>query len=286
MRHERMVFGDADQGETLTADGVRLNFLRCGAGTPVVLIHSVHGNLQDWSASILPLLSLRHQVIAFDRPGAGLSGWPGPAGVRLTEQARLMRIALRRLGIERPIVVGHGYGGAVGLAWALDAPDRIAGLVTLGAPTHPLRRGPGIVYGLLANQVTGPLLAKALPSRASAAQGALARAFAPQIPPLGYLARLRPEVMDRPSAIRANAAQLDALGAQLRVMSARYADLATPVEILHGEADGILPAERHALPLAAKARQARLTLLPGVGHMPHHAAPAETLAAIGRLARR
>lgn len=122
--------------------------------------------------------------------------------------------------------------------------------------------------------------------RASAVQGALARAFAPQSPPPRYLARLRPEVMDRPSAIRANAAQLEALGAQLRVMSARYGDLATPLEILHGEADGILPAEQHALPLAAKARQARLTLLPGVGHMPHHAAPAETLAAIGRLARR
>lgn len=286
MRHERLVFGDVDEGETLTADGVRLNFLRCGAGAPVVLIHSVHSNLQDWSASILPLLSLRYQVIAFDRPGAGFSGWPGPAGVRLTEQARLMRIALRRLGVERPIVVGHGYGGAVGLAWALDAPDRIAGLVTLGAPTHPPRRGPGLVYGLLANQITGPLLAKALPSRASAAQGAAARAFAPQTPPPGYFARLRPEIMGRPSAIRANAAQLEALGAQLRVMSGRYADLAAPVEILHGEADGILPADQHALPLAAKAPRARLTLLPGVGHMPHHAAPAEALAAIDRIAGR
>lgn len=283
MRHERLGFDDLDMGETLTADGVRLNCLRCGAGAPVVLIHSVHANLRDWSFSILPLLAQHYEVIAFDRPGAGQSGWPGPAGIRLTEQARLMRIALARMGIERPVVVGHGYGGAVGLAWALDAPGRIAGLATLGSPTHSWTGGPGRFYGLLANELTGPLLAQALPVRSSAAQGAVARAFSPQVPPAGYLQRLGSQIQSRPSAIRANAAQIEGLRAQLRVMSGHYAEIETPIEILHGEADAILSFAAHAPTLAAKAPRARLTALRGVGHMVHHVAPGEVLAAVDRL---
>jgi pimeloyl-ACP methyl ester carboxylesterase len=285
MRHERAGFGDFDMGEALMADGVRLNFLRCGAGAPLVLIHSVHSTLRDWTISaLIPLLSQNHEVIAFDRPGAGLSGWPGHAGVRLTEQARLMRVALRKMGIERPTVVGHGYGGAVGLAWALDAPDRIKGLVTLAAPSHPWRGGVGFLYGLLANDVTGPLLAQTLPGRMSAVRGDTARAFSPFPPPRGYLAGLGGERLLRPNALRSNAAQMEALPAQLRIMAGRYADLQTPVEILHGEADAILPAGRHAVRLAAKAPRSQLTLLPDVGHMIHHAAPREVAAAVARLA--
>jgi pimeloyl-ACP methyl ester carboxylesterase len=284
MRHERTAFSDFDMGEALTADGVRLNFLRCGAGAPLVLIHSVHASLRDWTTcSLLPLLVQDHEVIAFDRPGAGLSGWPGPAGVRLTEQARLMRIALRKMGIERPIVVGHGYGGAVGLAWALDAPDRIAGLVTLAAPTHPWRGGVGFVYGLLANQITGPLFAQTLLRRLTAVRGDATRAFSPMSPPRGYLEAMDENLLRRPSTMQSNAAQIEALPAQLRIMVSRYADLQASVEILHGEADAILPAPRHATPLAEKAPRSRLTLLPRVGHMLHHAAPEAVAAAVARI---
>ena len=258
--------------------------LRRGAGAPLVLIHGVHANLRDWTASaLLPLLARDHEVIAFDRPGAGLSGWPGPAGVRLTEQARLMRIALRKIGIDRPIVMGHGYGGAVGLAWALDAPDRIAGLVTLAAPTHPWRGGAGFVRGLLANPVTGPLLAQSPLGWLKAARGDTARAFSPQSPPKGYLAAMDEGLPRRPGAMRSNAAQIEALPAQLRVMASRYAALRPPVEILHGAADTTLPAARHATALAGKAPQSRLTLLPGVGHMLHHAAPEAVAAALARV---
>ena len=64
----------------------------------------------------------------------------------------------------------------------------------------------------------------------------------------------------------------------------RYDTIACPVEIVHGDADTIVPATIHAIPLSDILPRARLTLLPGVGHMPHHAAPDDVIAAIDRLA--
>jgi pimeloyl-ACP methyl ester carboxylesterase len=69
-------------------------------------------------------------------------------------------------------------------------------------------------------------------------------------------------------------------------MAQTYAQLSLPVEILHGTADTIVPADVHAIPLSTRLPDAVLTLLPGIGHMPHHADPAAVVAAIDRAAVR
>ena len=73
---------------------------------------------------------------------------------------------------------------------------------------------------------------------------------------------------------------------QVARQAPHYGRIACPVEIVHGEADALVPHVIHAGPLADRVADARLTLLPGVGHMPHHAAPEKVLAAADRLARR
>jgi pimeloyl-ACP methyl ester carboxylesterase len=69
-------------------------------------------------------------------------------------------------------------------------------------------------------------------------------------------------------------------------MAPLYPGLALPVEILHGEEDAVVGAALHAEPLAQLIPGARLTLLPGIGHMPHHADPQAVVAAVGRAAAR
>jgi pimeloyl-ACP methyl ester carboxylesterase len=59
-----------------------------------------------------------------------------------------------------------------------------------------------------------------------------------------------------------------------------------PIEIVHGEADTIVPLQVHSIPLSRLAPNAQLVILPGLGHMPHHNAPEEVVAAVDRARRR
>jgi pimeloyl-ACP methyl ester carboxylesterase len=86
--------------------------------------------------------------------------------------------------------------------------------------------------------------------------------------------------------LRLNARQLTALKGYIRDMVPRYPDLAMPVELLHGDADTIVGLDLHSRALATQLPQARLTVLPGIGHMPHHAAQADLVAAVERVAAR
>ncbi len=66
----------------------------------------------------------------------------------------------------------------------------------------------------------------------------------------------------------------------------RYPEILLPVEILHGTEDTTVYADIHAKPLAEMLPDAKLTILEGIGHMPHHVVPDEIVAAIERAAVR
>ncbi len=272
-------------GEFQVVDGVRLHFRRMGRGPAVTLVHGASGNLNDMTFRVAPALAATHQVIAFDRPGHGLSGVPGQGGTTLSEQAALLRRALAQAGIERTLLVGHSYGGSVALAWALDAPESVEGLMLLAAPSHAWNGGVGTLNDILANPVAGPLFAYGIPHLVTPgmAERTLEHVFAPQPVPPGYLGHLDLGLVLQPSSLRENALQLEALKAQIRPMVPRYPGLAMPVEILHGDADKTVGLEIHSVPLAAEVPGARLTRLPGIGHMLHQVALPEVLAAFARL---
>jgi pimeloyl-ACP methyl ester carboxylesterase len=167
----------------------------------------------------------------------------------------------------------------VALAWALDAPDSVDALLLVSAPSHVWPGGLGFSTDLLADPLTGPLLARTLPAvlPRSFADAAVQHVFAPQSPPPGYLAHIRLDLVLTPGALRANAQQLAALKNDIRAMVPRYPTLAMPVELVHGTADATVPLEIHSEPLAREIPGARLTRLQGIGHMPHHAALPEVL---------
>lgn len=264
----------SEPGETVDVDGVPIRLARVGQGAPVCLIHGASGNLNDMTFRLAPALAERFEVIVVDRPGHGLSGTPAGGGTSIRMQAALVRGALARVGVPRATIVGHSYGGAVALAWAVDAPESVSSLVLLAGPSQVWEGGLGLSNDLLANPLTGPIIAHVAPHVVTRGyvESALDGVFAPQAPPPGYLDHLEIDLVLQPGSLRENARQLVALKEELRPMVSAYPSMLVPVEIVHGDADRTVGLDIHSRPLASQVPNARLTVLPGVGHMLHQVA--------------
>ncbi|MEX5729004.1 pimeloyl-ACP methyl ester carboxylesterase [Rhodovulum iodosum] len=275
-------------GRLLSIRGGQVHAHVQGTGPDLVLIHGAGGNLRDFTFHLVGRLAPRYRVIAFDRPGLGHSTPLHENGESPIEQAAVLAEAAELLEVKDAILVGHSYGGAVAMAWALNHPANVAGLVSLAGALMPWKGGLGAWYQIAASGIGGavvvPLVAALVPRRLAAP--VLDKIFAPQHPPAGYAAHLGIELSLRPQALRANVRQVNGLKPHLAAMAPRYPGLSVPIEIVHGTADEIVPIEVHSRPFAARVPSARLTELPGVGHMPHHARPEEAIAAIDRAANR
>lgn len=275
-------------GQLLEVGGRKVHAEVSGRGPDLILLHGASGNTRDFTFDLVGRLNDRYRVIALDRPGLGWSDDAGAAGVSPLVQADILRAAAAQLGAERPLVLGHSYGGAVALAWALRAPDATAGLVLLGAASMPWPGGLGGWYRLTdsaAGRATViPLISALAPI--SAAEGTIATIFAPDPVPAGYNQHIGVGLTLRRATFAANARQVNGLRPHVVLMAENYPRLTLPVEIVHGAADTIVPPDIHAIPLSRLLPGAHLTLLPGIGHMPHHADPEAVVAAIDRAALR
>ncbi len=275
-------------GRLITVNGRQVHVWEEGRGPTVILLHGASGNLRDFTFGIAPDLVRNHRVVAFDRPGLGHSAALHDRGESPAEQAAHLDAAAAMAGVARAVVVGHSFGASVAMAWALNHPARVAAVVSLAGAVNPWPGGLGSWYSIASSRLGGativPLVA-ALAPRARA-EDAVSGIFTPDPVPEGYIRYVGVDLTLRAPVLRANARQVNGLKPHVTEMAARYPRLTIPVEIVHGTADTIVPAAIHSEPLARTVPAARLTLLPGVGHMPHHARPAETIAAIGRAVRR
>ena len=277
-------------GRFAAIPGGKLHFLERPGLDPeapaIVLIHGASGNLRDFAFDLIDRLPRANRVIAVDRPGLGHSDRGSLSDPHRPDvQAKLIRDALTAEGVNRVILAGHSFGAAPSLAWALDAPDTVAGVAVFAGATHPFPGGVGFMYEMLASDLFGGL-ATALAGSFFSEEGvgeAIDRIFQPQSAPKGYLDYVGAGLALRPRTLRWNAEDLTQLKAFLTVQQARYPQLQAPIEIVHGEADKVVSLKIHGAKLAQEAPRARLTALPGVGHMPHHAAPEACLDAIQRL---
>ncbi|APX88561.1 alpha/beta hydrolase [Brevirhabdus pacifica] len=275
-------------GQMVEVEDLRLHAVVRGKGPDVVLIHGLSGNLRDFTFSMVDRLAERYRVIAFDRPGLGYSD-PLPAEANgLTDQARVLSKAAAALGAKRPLVLGQSYGGAVALAWAATRPDSYSGLVLVSAVSQTWPDGLPLFYRVtssrLGSQFAVPLIS-AFVSEATV-NAAVAEVFEPQVAPPGYAAHIGAGLTLRRQTMRANADQRADLKPEVEALRRLYPGIRRPVEIIHGTADPIVPHDVHAIPLSQQIPGAALTLLPGIGHMPHQVAQDAVIEALDRAARR
>jgi len=277
------------RGRFVDIGGLRQHVVELGANAgapPIVLVHGAGCNLEDMRLALGERLAVRHRVILIDRAGMGWSERRGRAGSSPAYQAALLRGVLDELGVARAVVIGHSWGGALAAAFALDYPERVAGLVLLAPPLYPLMRNMTWLYAAFATPVAGWLYAHtlALPLGLPFVGMAMGSAFLPQLPPRGYIKRTAALLLLRPATFLANARDVADLRGNLEPQAARYSALAVPTVIMTGSRDMVVPPRPHALAFATAVPAAKLVVLPGIGHMLHHAAADRVIAEIEGLA--
>jgi pimeloyl-ACP methyl ester carboxylesterase len=282
-------------GQIVTIDGVDIHVIVEGTGPDLVLIHGASGNTRDLTFDFAKRLTDRYRVIIFDRPGLGWSTRP-PAYTGAWNnrseppkvQAELLQKAADQIGVTNPLVMGHSYGGAVALAWGLLRPDETAGLILVAAASNPWPGDLGLLYNVNSSRLGGALfipLITAFTPRSTLEQ-TIESIFEPQPAPDAYLDYVGAGLTLRRHSMRANAQQVNSLRPYIVEMAEEYPGLTLPVEIVHGDADTIVPLVVHSEPLSKLIATSNLTVLEGIGHMPHHVAPKPVVDAIDRTAAR
>lgn len=124
--------------EFIEIDGQRLAYTKSGSGSPIILMHG-WGCSADTLESVARIARESHTVYNVDFPGFGQS--PEPAEVWGVERyTRLIEGFVDRLGIENPVLLGHSFGGRVGILYASRRP--VSRLILVDAagvkPSRPL----------------------------------------------------------------------------------------------------------------------------------------------------
>jgi pimeloyl-ACP methyl ester carboxylesterase len=220
-------------------------------GAPLLLVHGAGGTHLHWPEALRRLPGRR--VIAVDLPGHGASPPPGERAI-LAYARRLVDL-LDDLGIDRAAVGGHSMGGAIAVTLALEAPDRIEGLLLVGTGAR-LRVVPAIV------------LASADPDRSREVANATA-AFS-------FGAGASPELLrafaEGMAAVAHGVVHGDFTACDAFDVMERLGAIRAPARIVVGAEDRLTP-PKYSIFLRANLPGNGLLVVPGAGHMVTWEAP-------------
>jgi pimeloyl-ACP methyl ester carboxylesterase len=122
-------------GPFVSVDGTELAYRAWGSkGTPIVLLGGFIEPAWVWHR-VGPLLGRTHRVYAVDLPPFGYSQRRGP--YTLAHWAELVQGFDRRMGLQRPVLVGHSLGAAVAVSVATSAPTAARRIVLLDGDARP-----------------------------------------------------------------------------------------------------------------------------------------------------
>jgi pyruvate dehydrogenase E2 component (dihydrolipoamide acetyltransferase) len=263
---------EGPSNQKVEVGGRQINYLKLGSagGDPIILVHGFGADLNTWMFN-QPQLAESHTTYALDLPGHGESDKQVGEG-SVVELAGAVGGFMDALKIERAHLVGQSLGGAVVLQLAVMHPEKAASLTLISSAG-------------LGTDINMPYVEAFIgASGRKDMKPQLEKLFAdPQLVSRDMINNvLKYKRMDGvDQALRSIAAKSFAGGKQSTVLRDRLANIKSPVQVVFGAQDQIIPAS-HAEGLAGSAK---VRVIPDASHMPHMEAAGEVNRLIGDIAK-
>jgi pimeloyl-ACP methyl ester carboxylesterase len=258
----------------LELHGDRVAYRDDGDGEVLLLIHGMAGSSDSWR-SVLPQLSKKFRVIAPDLLGHGESAKPR-SDYSLGAFAVWLRDFLDELGVSQATVVGHSLGGGVAMQFVYQHPDYVKRLVLISS--GGLGPDVGLVLRLLSApgaELVLPIIAPKPVLNVGNKLRSWLRSAGIHSPRGAELWSAYSSLSDRDtreSFLRTLRSVVDYRGQAVSALNRLGLRTDLPVMAIWGERDNIIPVQ-HAHAAHEARTDARLELLPHVGHFAHVEAP-------------
>ena len=125
------------------------------AGRPILLLHGLASTCRIWDL-VAPILARDFSVVAVDQRGHGESDKPGD-GYDFATVSRDLHGFVQALGLERPVVVGHSWGGNVALEYGVAYPGAARGLCFIDGGTIEVSARPGMTLERARKEMAPPV---------------------------------------------------------------------------------------------------------------------------------
>ena len=195
-----------------------------------LFIHGAPGTLEAFTVFLKdPELRKKIRMVAVDRPGYGHSN-PGRAITSISQQAAFIEPLLNKnMNDSKPILIGHSFGAPVAAKMAMAYPDKVGGIILVGAAIDPEHEK----FFTLAELAGTPLIRRLLPSSIQVAYE------------------------EKYSHVE-----------ELKAMLHNWQDITCPVVIIHGVKDGLVPLENawFAKKMLVSA-DIKMSIYPNTGHL-------------------
>lgn len=264
-------------GQDVAFDGGSLHVLTDGTPSDlaaIVLIHGSSGSARDVMHAFAPYLREKTWVIAVDRPGIGYSRnhIPDFALASPEEQGRAIMQVLEKMGVSKPIIVGHSWGGSVAVAMAMTFGDKLSGVMAIAPPLYPWKGKPVWYEKLVTTPFLGSIFSHMVLTKYGypQLQGGVERNFWPEEAPDNYAVHVALPLILRPARFRANAVYSMTLSANLDHLSKHYKTPACPLVLVSGDKDQTVNCGRNVERFHRDFPQTELIVFENSGHMIHH----------------
>ena len=252
-----------------TIDNIKLHYTDEGSGQTVVLLHSQPANERQFYL-LKNQLKKNYRVISIDRPGMGYSeNLKDKSSNRLMAQAELTSKLIQKITDDKPVVIGHSYGGALALEYALYDEKNIKGLITVNTASHPWKSDN---IWLPFKIITSPFIGKIFSNTYAMIYGKLGISrtadenFPNNNPPINYIKNVGGELTLRPNTLQSYAYDAVNLKSALNIQYSKYSSLKIPITIIAGIGDRVTPNETHSFRLHEDVKHSLLIKVDGVEH--------------------